>query len=99
MKIVDTKNIGQSSKSWDVEEIGEDDFSYLIFTSGSTGKPKGVPIRHRNLNTFFQYFLTSKKYHFTSSDRFLQAFELTFDPSVMALFLPLSIWACCYVVP
>ncbi len=73
--------------------------AYLLFTSGSTGKPKGVPIGHENLNNFMAVMLDSGIYDFHAADRFLQMFELTFDLSVMSLFVPLSIGACCYVVP
>jgi non-ribosomal peptide synthetase component F len=38
-------------------------------------------------------------YDFTPDDRFLQAFELTFDLSVVAFFAPLSIGACTYLLP
>ncbi len=99
VSVIDTQTLDCSKKSWHVEEIGENDFSYLMFTSGSTGNPKGVPIRHRNLNVFMHHFLSSDRYSFSPSDRFLQMFELTFDLSVVMLFAPLSIGACCYVVP
>jgi D-alanine--poly(phosphoribitol) ligase subunit 1 len=75
------------------------DLAYLFFTSGSTGTPKGVPISHHNLNQFLSVVLDSGLYDFNKEDRFLQMFELTFDLSVMSLFVPLSVGACCYVVP
>ena len=73
--------------------------AYLFFTSGSTGKPKGVPISHANLDGFMAVMLEEGIYDFAPDDRFLQMFELTFDLSVMSLFVPLSVGACCYVVP
>ena len=73
--------------------------AYLLFTSGSTGKPKGVPISHASLNRFMTMLLDEAGYEFTPDDRVLQMFELTFDLSVMSLFLPLCIGASCHVVP
>lgn len=71
--------------------------AYLLFTSGTTGKPKGVPVSRENLNGFFEHCL--KTYNFQSNDRFLQAYELSFDVSVFCIFSALSVGACFYVVP
>jgi len=71
--------------------------AYILFTSGTTGEPKGVPVSHLNLNSFFNYF--SSNFNFTKEDKFLQSSELTFDFSVFSFFMPLSIGACCYIVP
>jgi len=97
--VVVMEKMAKDGEAWMVEDLVETEFAYLIFTSGSTGVPKGVPIKYSNLNAFFHYFLESEKYHFDKDDRFLQMFELTFDPSVMAFFMPLCIGACCYIVP
>lgn len=75
------------------------DLAYLLFTSGSTGKPKGVPISHGSLDRFMTMMLQEAGYRFEAEDRFLQMFELTFDLSVISLFLPLCIGASCHVVP
>ncbi len=77
----------------------KDDIAYVFFTSGSTGKPKGVPITFRNLDAFFAVLLAGSDYGFTEEDRFLQMFSLTFDLSVMSLFVPLAVGGCCCVVP
>lgn len=81
------------------ELASEMSLAYVFFTSGSTGKPKGVPISHSNLNQFMSVMLDSGMYDFGPDDRFLQMFELTFDLSVMSFFVPLSVGACCCVVP
>ena len=99
INIVDTSAITPVSDSWEPCPTEEDTLLYLIYTSGSTGKPKGVPISNAHLNAFLEHFDTSSDYDFSGDDRFLQMIELTFDPSVMSLFLPLRIGACVYVVP
>src|SRR5690606_23242229 len=73
--------------------------AYLLFTSGSTGKPKGVPIEHGSLDRFMTMMLRECGYSFGPDDRFLQMFELTFDLSVMSLFLPLCVGGSCHIVP
>jgi len=70
---------------------------YILFTSGSTGTPKGVPISRKNLFAFCDAFLDlGKKY--SSDDRFLQMFDLTFDLSVVSYIIPLMLGACIYTV-
>ena len=76
-----------------------DDLCYLLFTSGTTGKPKGVPIYHRNLAAFLEMMLNTGRYEFTSNDRFLQMFELTFDLSVFSFLVPLSVGASVHPLP
>jgi len=101
----DVQVIHINEKSNDIQSIkGLDEFrkliqpfAYILFTSGSTGEPKGVPVSFENCNTFFDFFY--KYYSFTSEDRFLQVYELTFDVSVFSFFMPLQVGACCYVVP
>lgn len=62
-----------------------EDLAYIIFTSGSTGDPKGVMAYHRNichfLNNCFDFF------QITPGLRFAHHSELTFDPSLLDLFL------------
>src|SRR6266508_2195058 len=75
------------------------DLCYLLFISGTTGKPKGVPIYHRNLSAFLDMMLESGRYDFTSNDRFLQMFELTFDLSIFSFLVPLSVGASFCPIP
>ncbi|MBK6872895.1 MAG: AMP-binding protein [Kineosporiaceae bacterium] len=66
-------------------EPGPDDVAYILFTSGSTGMPKGVPIRHRHLDDLVRHCLDL--YRVDRDARLSQTFRLTFDPSVLDLFL------------
>ncbi|MFI9804255.1 amino acid adenylation domain-containing protein [Streptomyces sp. NPDC052301] len=62
-----------------------DGLAYVLFTSGSTGTPKGVPLRHRNLHAYLA--LNIARYEAGPDCRFSQTFDLTFDPSVLDLFV------------
>lgn len=74
-----------------------DNLAYIIFTSGSTGNPKGVQIPHRAVVNF----LTSMRRTpgLTADDRLLSVTTLSFDISVLEIFLPLTTGACVTVVP
>lgn len=61
--------------------------AYVIYTSGSTGKPKGVEVSHHavvNLLLSMRKLLSVQ-----SKDRLLAITTLSFDISVLELFLPL----------
>lgn len=78
--------------------LAESKIAYLLFTSGTTGVPKGVPVSNANVNACFRFY-RSALFHFSSEDRFLQTYDLTFDVSVFSFFFPLSIGACAYILP
>jgi D-alanine--poly(phosphoribitol) ligase subunit 1 len=77
---------------------GESD-AYVLFTSGSTGVPKGVRISFNNLNAFVRDFIGYPAYAFSSEDRFLQIYDLSFDASVHCYTVPLAVGACTYTIP
>src|SRR5450759_4152122 len=65
--------------------------AYIIYTSGSTGKPKGVKVHHQAVVNFLNSM--SKRPGFSKGDRLLAVTTLSFDISVLELFLPLSFGA------
>ncbi len=66
-----------------------DGLAYVIYTSGSTGQPKGVEVLHRNVTNF----LTSmaKCPGLSEEDRVFAVTTISFDISVLELFLPLVV--------
>ncbi|MCI4226906.1 non-ribosomal peptide synthetase [Dickeya dianthicola] len=62
--------------------------AYIIYTSGSTGNPKGVMIEHRSVVNFLRSMARSPG--FGKEDRLLAVTPISFDISVLELFLPLS---------
>ena len=64
------------------------DLAYVIYTSGSTGRPKGVLVEHRNAVSFLRAFGLRRA---GSAPRTWcwAATTLSFDPSVLEIFLPL----------
>ncbi|MEM9103128.1 MAG: amino acid adenylation domain-containing protein [Pseudomonadota bacterium] len=68
-------------------EAQPDDLAYVIYTSGSTGKPKGVELTRRNATNFIQAM--QQLLSFKEEDRLLAVTSLSFDISILELFLPL----------
>jgi len=64
-----------------------DDVAYVIFTSGSTGKPKGVRIPHKGAVNFLLAML--REPGLSAGDVVCAITTLSFDISVLELFLPL----------
>lgn len=61
--------------------------AYIIYTSGSTGKPKGVQVEHRNVVNFITAM--QQKPGISSEDILLHITTLSFDISILEIFLPL----------
>ena len=70
-----------------VRDLTPDSLAYIIYTSGSTGTPKGVEISHRAAVNF----LTSMQITpgMEPADRLLAVTTLSFDISLLELYLPL----------
>jgi amino acid adenylation domain-containing protein len=68
-------------------KIKSNDIAYILYTSGSTGQPKGVQIEH---NSLLNLLLSTKKHPgLTPNDIWLAVATISFDISVLELFLPL----------
>lgn len=67
--------------------ITPDSLCYIIYTSGSTGKPKGVKVHHKAVVNFIESM--ASKPGISSNDKLLAVTTLSFDISVLEIFLPL----------
>ncbi len=67
--------------------ITSDSLAYLIYTSGSTGMPKGVKVHHAAVVNFVESMAETPG--FSENDRLLAVTTLSFDISVLEIFLPL----------
>jgi D-alanine--poly(phosphoribitol) ligase subunit 1 len=61
------------------------DVAYIIYTSGSTGVPKGVTITHHSACSCIEK--SYRSFETTAGDRFTQFSALSFDVSILDLFL------------
>jgi amino acid adenylation domain-containing protein len=71
--------------------ISSQSLAYLIYTSGSTGKPKGVKVHHQAVVNFLNSM--SVRPGLSAEDRLLAVTTLSFDISVLEVFLPISFGA------
>lgn len=85
------------TESYPLPEWRPEDLAYLIFTSGSTGRPKGVPITRAAMMNFL--LAMARKPGLQAGDRVMALTTISFDISVLELFLPLMVGAAVYVVP
>ncbi len=65
-----------------------DNLAYVIYTSGSTGQPKGVLVAHRGVTNMIE--ASVKLFGITSGSRILQGASLSFDASVLEIFMALA---------
>jgi len=72
------------------EDVGER-LAYLIYTSGSTGRPKGVEVPHRGVANFLASMAEAPG--LTADDVMLSTTTVSFDISVLEIFLPLTVGA------
>jgi amino acid adenylation domain-containing protein len=77
--------------------LSERDLAYIILTSGTTGEPKGVMVSCGALAAYLAALAGLKA--MTPEDRASQFTELSFDPSVGEIFVPLYAGASLHVVP
>ncbi|MFI6870243.1 amino acid adenylation domain-containing protein [Nocardia sp. NPDC050406] len=62
--------------------------AYVIYTSGSTGKPKGVPVPHDAIAEHLEGFVA--QWGMTAEDRLLQSSSVSFDASLLDIFVTLT---------
>ncbi len=77
--------------------VAESALAYIIFTSGTTGTPKGVMIEAGSVASFCS--VVQARCGFRPADRVSQVAELTFDNSVLDLFVTWAAGAGLYVLP
>ena len=95
---ISTLNLASVNRLPVFVEVPIDTDLYVLFTSGSTGFPKGVRITRANFDAYLLGFF-SCGYRFSSSDRCIQVYELTFDASVQCYTFPLLVGASVYTLP
>ncbi len=77
---------------WSPAPVNPDSVAYVLFTSGSTGQAKGVIVSHRAASSMVE--ILSQRYRLSESDRLSQFADLTWDPSVVDMFLGWKHGAC-----
>lgn len=85
------KKPAEQSSSRQLSSVSPDASAYVIFTSGSTGRPKGVEVSHRNVVNMLRSFAQTPG--MSEVDSLLAVTTISFDISVLELFLPLSVGA------
>ncbi len=65
--------------------------AYVIYTSGSTGKPKGVAVSHHAIAEHVDGFVA--EWSMTADDRLLQSSSVSFDASLLDIFVTLCLGA------
>jgi amino acid adenylation domain-containing protein len=68
--------------------IGSGQLAYTLFTSGSTGQRKGVQVAHSSVCNLLNAM--RRRLGLTRQDRFLAVTTISFDISVLEVFLPLT---------
>lgn len=68
-------------------DVTPDTLAYILYTSGSTGKPKGVAVRHASVTNLLNDI--APKIGLDREERFLSVTTISFDISVLELFMPL----------
>lgn len=77
--------------------MGEYDLAYIMLTSGTTDTPKGVMVSTGNVSSFLSAM--QGLYPFTHQDRVSRRHELSFDFSVLDLFIAWVSGASLHVIP
>jgi amino acid adenylation domain-containing protein len=83
----DWHTIAQCATENPKSPVSVKNLAYTIYTSGSTGKPKGVQLCHASVVNFL--YSMQEKPGLTPDDCLLAVTTISFDISVLELFLPL----------
>jgi D-alanine--poly(phosphoribitol) ligase subunit 1 len=95
--VLNLESLPELSDVFEPAVMSADDLTYVIFTSGSTGVPKGVMVASASVAAYLSALGERKA--MTPEDRASQFTELSFDPSIGEIFIPLSVGASLHVVP
>lgn len=87
----DDKSTEGSGRSPAEAHSEPDALAYVIYTSGSTGTPKGVEVPHRTVVNFLETM--TRNPGLGPQDSLVAVTTLSFDISVLELFLPLTVGA------
>ncbi|BBZ43276.1 non-ribosomal peptide synthetase [Mycobacterium parmense] len=71
--------------------LSPEHLAYVIYTSGSTGRPKGVAVSHRAIAEHVDGFIA--EWSMTAEDRLLQSSSVSFDASLLDIFVTLCLGA------
>jgi len=94
----ETIDTGEASATLDEPaKVTSEALAYIIFTSGTTGVPKGVMATTGSLRAYVDALASRKE--MTPADRASQFTELSFDPSIGEILVPLEAGASLHVVP
>ena len=78
---------GGATPASTMQAVTADDIAYVIYTSGSTGVPKGVRVPHGALSNFLGAM--RERPGITRDDAVMCVTSMSFDISVLEVFLPL----------
>jgi amino acid adenylation domain-containing protein len=87
-RVIDVDRVSGSQATFESQAVDSDSLCYLLYTSGSTGTPKGVQIAHRSVVNFLTSMRTLPG--MVESDTMLSVTTISFDISVLEIFLPLT---------
>ncbi|XP_055485176.1 beta-alanine-activating enzyme isoform X1 [Psammomys obesus] len=94
----DSRNCGNSTEEKGHMDVRQEHcLAYVLHTSGTTGTPKIVRVPHACILPNVQHFRVL--FGITQEDVLFLASPLTFDPSVVEIFVSLSSGACLLIVP
>ncbi|KAF9563057.1 hypothetical protein EC968_004995, partial [Mortierella alpina] len=89
--------ISQQTTNLQVPELTSRHLAYIIYTSGSTGKPKGVMVEHRGVVSLIQH--QSDVCGIREHSRSLQLASISFDFSVLEIFLSITLGLTLHLAP